>query len=68
MKEARDNKLADVLMDIETTKAETEEELLRQETELEDLIENQQQRIAEDRDKLSNLQQMMFLSEAQYRD
>ncbi|HCU80096.1 MAG TPA: DNA-directed RNA polymerase subunit beta', partial [Chloroflexi bacterium] len=68
MKEARDAKLADVLMSIETTKAEAEDEIVRQETELEDLIENQQQRIAEDREKLSNLKQMMFLSEAQYRD
>ncbi|HJO91332.1 MAG TPA: DNA-directed RNA polymerase subunit beta', partial [Anaerolineales bacterium] len=68
MKEARDNKLADVLMGIETTNAEAEDEIVRQETELEDLIENQQQRIAEDREKLVGLKQMMFLSEAQYRD
>ena len=33
MKEARDNKLADVLMGIETTNAEAEDEIVRQETE-----------------------------------
>jgi len=68
LKEKRDEKLASVTMDIETSKAEAEDEIVRQQIELEELTSQQQDRIAEDRDKLLNLQPMMFLSEAQYRD
>ena len=68
LKEKRDEKLESVTMDIETSKAEAEDEIVRQQIELEELTSQQQDRIAEDRDKLLNLQPMMFLSEAQYRD
>jgi DNA-directed RNA polymerase subunit beta' len=68
LKEKRDEKLASVTMDIETSKAEAEDEIVRQQIELEELTSQQQDRIAEDRDKLLNLQPMMFLSEAQYQD
>ena len=68
LKEKRDEKLASVTMDIETSKAEAEDEIVRQQIELDELTSQQQDRIAEDRDKLLNLQPMMFLSEAQYRE
>ena len=68
MQEKRDEKLNALQMDIEACTAETEEEIVRQQITLEDLIDQQQQRIAEDREKLLNLYTMMFLPEAQYRE
>ena len=68
LKEKLDEKLASVSMDIETSKAEAEDEIVRQQTALDELTSQQQDRIAEDREKLIKLKSMMFLSEAQYRD
>ena len=68
MKEKRDEKLDALHMEIEICNAETEEEIVRQQITLEDLTEKQQQRIAEDREKLLNLYNMMFLPEEQYRE
>ena len=68
MQAKRDEKLDALQMEIETCTAETEEEIVRQQITLEELIDQQQQRIAEDREKLLNLYTMMFLPEAQYRE
>jgi len=65
--EKKDEKLSTIQLDIETTKAETEQEIVRLQNELDDLLEKQQDRIAEDRDKLLKLKKQMFLSEAEYR-
>ena len=68
MAEKRDQKLSALQMEIETSRAEAEDEIVRQQSTLDELLEQQQERISEDRDKLLNLHAMMFLPEPQYRE
>ena len=60
LKEKLDEKLASVSMDIETSKAEAEDEIVRQQTALDELTSQQQDRIAEDREKLIKLKSMCW--------
>ncbi|MDP6793233.1 MAG: DNA-directed RNA polymerase subunit beta', partial [Anaerolineales bacterium] len=68
MKEKRDEKISTLQMEIETCRAESEDEIVRQNITLDELLEQQQKRISEDREKLLNLHLMMFLPESQYRE
>ena len=68
MKVKRDEKIAKIDMDVETVRAESEDEIVKQRTVQEDLIIEQRERIASDRDELISLHQLMFLNEARYRE
>ncbi|MFQ5406961.1 MAG: DNA-directed RNA polymerase subunit beta', partial [Anaerolineales bacterium] len=68
LKEKRDARIAALKLDRDKYEAEAEEEIVNQTELMEDLVRKQHDRVAAEREELNSLHQMMFLSEARYRE
>ena len=68
MKVKLNDKIDKLKMDIETVKAESETETFKQQRDLEDLVEQQRSRIANDREELIVLKKLTFMNETRYRE